>query len=202
MAQFISYVMLLLLSFLSFLLIVIVLLQRGRGGGLAGALGGAGGQSAFGTKAGDVFTKITVGLALIWVLVAGMSINILSWSQSTVYSGGSEASDELIRGDADKENLPPVDRPAADLGPETNLPSGADAPAKESPAKDTEQSTPGAPGTPEKPASDPETSQPKPTPAPESSSPAPTGNPSATEPQPATGTPAADAKPEADPTGN
>ncbi|RLS51073.1 MAG: preprotein translocase subunit SecG, partial [Planctomycetota bacterium] len=40
----------------SLFLILLVLIQRGRGGGLAGAFGGAGGQSAFGTKAGDVFT--------------------------------------------------------------------------------------------------------------------------------------------------
>ncbi|MDP6059564.1 MAG: preprotein translocase subunit SecG, partial [Pirellulaceae bacterium] len=41
-------------------LILLVLIQRGRGGGLAGAFGGAGGQSAFGTKAGDMFTRITI----------------------------------------------------------------------------------------------------------------------------------------------
>jgi preprotein translocase subunit SecG len=60
-----------LLSLTGLLLIFIVLLQRGRGGGLAGAFGGAGGQSAFGTRAGDVFTKITVILAVIWVVLAG-----------------------------------------------------------------------------------------------------------------------------------
>ncbi|MFM9196710.1 MAG: preprotein translocase subunit SecG, partial [Planctomycetia bacterium] len=38
----------------SLFLILLVLVQRGRGGGLAGALGGMGGQSAFGTKAGDL----------------------------------------------------------------------------------------------------------------------------------------------------
>ena len=54
------------------LLILIILLQRGRGGGLVGAFGGMGGQSAFGTKAGDVFTKITVVLAVIWVVLAGI----------------------------------------------------------------------------------------------------------------------------------
>lgn len=53
-------------------LMLIILLQRGRGGGLAGAFGGAGGQSAFGTKAGDVFTWITVVTAAIWVLLAGI----------------------------------------------------------------------------------------------------------------------------------
>lgn len=53
------------------LLIAFILLQRGRGGGLVGALGGMGGQSAFGTKAGDAFTGITIVLSVIWVLLAG-----------------------------------------------------------------------------------------------------------------------------------
>jgi preprotein translocase subunit SecG len=50
-------------------LIVLVLIQRGKGGGLAGALGGMGGQSAFGTKAGDLFTKITIGVAAFWIIL-------------------------------------------------------------------------------------------------------------------------------------
>ncbi|HUG92159.1 MAG TPA: preprotein translocase subunit SecG, partial [Planctomycetaceae bacterium] len=60
-----------LLLVVGLLLMGIILLQRGRGGGLAGAFGGMGGQSAFGTKAGDVFTKITIVMAVIWVLLAG-----------------------------------------------------------------------------------------------------------------------------------
>jgi preprotein translocase subunit SecG len=55
-----------LMSFLSVFLILLVLVQRGRGGGLTGALGGPGGQSAFGSKAGDTFTVITVVTAAIW----------------------------------------------------------------------------------------------------------------------------------------
>jgi preprotein translocase subunit SecG len=66
-----GYFLMVLLFFVSILMMFIVLLQRGRGGGLAGALGGMGGQSVLGTKAGDVFTKITVTLAVIWVLLAG-----------------------------------------------------------------------------------------------------------------------------------
>ena len=50
-------------------LIVLVLIQRGKGGGLAGALGGMGGQSAFGTKAGDLFTRITIGVAAFWIIL-------------------------------------------------------------------------------------------------------------------------------------
>ncbi len=65
---------LVLLTITGLLLMFIILLQRGRGGGLAGALGGAGGQSAFGTKAGDVFTRITVGFAVFWVVLVCVSI--------------------------------------------------------------------------------------------------------------------------------
>ncbi len=61
----------------SVFLILLVLVQRGRGGGIAGALGGAGGQSAFGTKAGDLFTRITVGVATAWILLCCLAILVL-----------------------------------------------------------------------------------------------------------------------------
>ena len=48
---------------LGLFLILLVLIQRGKGGGLAGAFGGAGGSSAFGSRAGDTFTKITIYVA-------------------------------------------------------------------------------------------------------------------------------------------
>jgi len=70
------------LVFTALFLILLVLIQRGRGGGLAGAFGGMGGQSAFGTKAGDVFTKITVGVATFWILLCVLSINVLGRQQS------------------------------------------------------------------------------------------------------------------------
>ena len=50
-------------------LIGLVLIQRGKGGGLAGAFGGAGGSSAFGSRAGDTFTRITIYAAAIWILL-------------------------------------------------------------------------------------------------------------------------------------
>lgn len=58
----------------SLILMFIVLIQRGKGGGLAGAFGGPGGSSAFGSRAGDAFTKITLYLAAIWVLVIMISV--------------------------------------------------------------------------------------------------------------------------------
>jgi len=53
----------------SVFMILLVLIQRGKGGGLAGAFGAAGGSSAFGSRAGDQFTRITLITALIWVLL-------------------------------------------------------------------------------------------------------------------------------------
>ena len=57
------------LILLGLFLILLVLIQRGKGGGLAGAFGGAGGSSAFGSRAGDTFTKITIYVAAGWILV-------------------------------------------------------------------------------------------------------------------------------------
>ncbi|MEI6505409.1 MAG: preprotein translocase subunit SecG [Planctomycetota bacterium] len=70
------------LVFSALFLIALVLIQRGRGGGLAGAFGGMGGQSAFGTKAGDVFTRITVVVAAVWILLCILAINLLGRSES------------------------------------------------------------------------------------------------------------------------
>jgi preprotein translocase subunit SecG len=72
-------------------LIFVILLQRGRGGGLAGAFGGAGGQSAFGTKAGDVFTRITMGLAIVWVMLAVATGYAMAHQQSRYSSPAAPA---------------------------------------------------------------------------------------------------------------
>jgi len=63
-----------LLFVLSLFLILLILVQRGRGGGLTGALGGMGGQSAFGSKAGDLFTRVTVVVAAVWILLCCLLI--------------------------------------------------------------------------------------------------------------------------------
>jgi len=59
-------------------LILLVLVQRGKGGGLAGAFGGLGGQSAFGTKAGDLFTRITIGVAAFWIILCVITVKIMA----------------------------------------------------------------------------------------------------------------------------
>jgi preprotein translocase subunit SecG len=65
----IPFVLNLLIIIVGLFLIGIVLLQRGKGGGLAGAFGGVGGSSAFGSRAGDQFTRVTLIVALIWVFL-------------------------------------------------------------------------------------------------------------------------------------
>ena len=61
---------------ISVLLMLIVLIQRGKGGGLAGAFGGAGGSSAFGSRAGDAFTKVTLWMAAFWVLLIMVHVKV------------------------------------------------------------------------------------------------------------------------------
>jgi len=58
-------------------LIFLVLIQRGKGGGLAGAFGGVGGSSAFGSRAGDLFTRITIILAAVWVLLIMVHVKVV-----------------------------------------------------------------------------------------------------------------------------
>ncbi len=62
-----------LLFLISVFIVLIILLQRGRGGGLTGALGGAGGASAFGVKAGDIFTRITAVAVLLWIVLCAVT---------------------------------------------------------------------------------------------------------------------------------
>lgn len=76
MIGWVFYTLMTLLMFTSLLMIGLILLQRGKGGGITGALGGMGGQSAFGTKAGDLFTRITVVMAVVWILLAGISTTV------------------------------------------------------------------------------------------------------------------------------
>jgi preprotein translocase subunit SecG len=86
-----------LLILTSLFMICLVLIQRGKGGGLAGAFGGMGGSSAFGTKAGDVFTRVTMITALIWILMSMILVvlynrgNSSAWDGDTQRAGASKA---------------------------------------------------------------------------------------------------------------
>src|SRR3954462_2942408 len=99
--MWLSYLLLGFLLFVGIFLIFIILLQRGRGGGLTGALGGMGGQTAFGTKAGDLFTRITMVVAAIWVLLSMAALKVLNQYSAT---GGLSPSE--------RAQATPVSRPA------------------------------------------------------------------------------------------
>jgi preprotein translocase subunit SecG len=62
---------------LSVFLILLVLIQRGKGGGLAGAFGGVGGSSAFGSRAGDTFTRVTIIVAAVWILLIMITVKLI-----------------------------------------------------------------------------------------------------------------------------
>jgi preprotein translocase subunit SecG len=81
-----SVLLAILLIFTSIFLILLVLIQRGRGGGLAGAFGGLGGQSAFGTKAGDLFTRVTIGIAAFWIVLCVVSVKVMG-SKTNMFTG-------------------------------------------------------------------------------------------------------------------
>lgn len=85
----------------SVFLILLVLVQRGRGGGLTGALGGMGGQSAFGTKAGDLFTRVTMGVAAFWIVMCVMSVKVLTSSAQGPFGSAPRGSTTNVDSDKD-----------------------------------------------------------------------------------------------------
>ncbi len=112
-----AYLSMVLLMLVGILLMIIILLQRGRGGGLAGAFGGAGGQSAFGTRAGDVFTKITAIMAIIWVFLAGVSrfaLEPAATQYAESFSSEAELEKQERQQERENENIPSLEKP----GPE------------------------------------------------------------------------------------
>ena len=108
------------LSMISVFLILLVLVQRGRGGGLTGALGGMGGQSAFGTKAGDTFTRVTVVTAAVWVLVS-----ILAVLAARKYADGPLGKSDDLPLITTRSTTPGSETGVVDiLGPPTDSPAG------------------------------------------------------------------------------
>jgi len=62
---------------LSLFMVLLILIQRGKGGGLVGALSGVGGSSPFGSRAGDTFTRITIYVAAIWLLLTMIQVRAI-----------------------------------------------------------------------------------------------------------------------------
>ncbi len=83
-----STILMIMLVLTALFLILLVLVQRGKGGGLSGAFGGMGGQSAFGTKAGDVFTKVTIGVSTFWIVLCLITVAVLSRAEDRLRPTG------------------------------------------------------------------------------------------------------------------
>ncbi len=77
---------------LGFFLVLLVLIQRGKGGGLAGAFGGVGGSSPFGSRAGDTFTRITIGVAAVWILLIMAQVKVIQSTRPEGVAGTSSSS--------------------------------------------------------------------------------------------------------------
>lgn len=135
-----------LLTLSSLFLIALVLVQQGKGGGLAGAFGGMGGQSAFGTKAGDVFTRVTIVTALVWIFFCMLAIKLIGKDSTSRRSG-----DRLAPVPAAAPAVPGA--PATGTAPTGDTPAGTapanteTTPAATPPATTPAASTP-APATP------------------------------------------------------
>jgi len=116
----------LLLGLMAVFLILLVLVQRGRGGGLAGALGGMGGSSAFGAKAGDVFTKVTVVAATIWILLCIAADKLGPASGSRISTGNTPAASSTMEEDAPALERVPGDEAEEEVQSETGSATDAD----------------------------------------------------------------------------
>ena len=125
-----SYLFLFLLFFTAIFLILLILIQRGKGGGLAGAFGGMGGQSAFGTKAGDTFTRITIGLAAFWIVLCVLSVLMLGERTSRLNLGGPVPLTPNSTAPASPDGKAPAAEPAAPAA------GGENAAAPETPKKE------------------------------------------------------------------
>ena len=155
--------MMLALVLASFLLIFVILLQRPQGGGLAGAFGsGAGsGQTAFGSRTGDVLTLITIGAFVLFLLAAVLAnyavqpstapAAVLTPVTTPVPAGAQPAAPAAPAGGAKPATTPatttpggtpPTGTPAAPTNPATP-PAGQPA----TPPATTSTTTPAAPAT-------------------------------------------------------
>src|SRR3954465_11798564 len=81
MVSFLFYPPIPLFLLVCLFMILLILIQKGRGGGLASAFGGAGGNTAFGSKTGDVLTWATSIVFGIFLLLS-VTLNLLAKNQS------------------------------------------------------------------------------------------------------------------------
>jgi preprotein translocase subunit SecG len=77
MMSFLFYLTIVLFITVCLFMILLILIQKGRGGGLASAFGGAGGNTAFGSKTGDVLTWATSVVFGVFLVLA-VALNLFA----------------------------------------------------------------------------------------------------------------------------
>src|SRR5271154_959488 len=91
--NFLFYLVMTLFIFVCLFLILLVLIQKGRGGGLSSAFGGGGGQTAFGSKTGDVLTwatSIVFGIFILLAIALNLEANAIAASRHRPLADPSE----------------------------------------------------------------------------------------------------------------
>src|SRR5215207_7792623 len=101
MLTFSFYFCLVLFIIVCLFLILLILIQKGRGGGLSSAFGGAGGNTAFGSKTGDVLTWATSIVFGIFLVLA-IALNLISNSMDRSFREQAHAA----------EMTPPLQQPS------------------------------------------------------------------------------------------
>src|SRR5215218_1728907 len=113
--SFLFWLCLILFIFICVFMILLILIQKGRGGGLASAFGGAGGNTAFGSKTGDVLTWATSIVFGIFLVLA-IALNLISNSM-----------DHRFRDQASRAaEIQPLPQPSSQTFP--GMPTGGTAP--------------------------------------------------------------------------
>lgn len=131
-----------LLVLTSLFLICLVLIQRGKGGGLAGAFGGVGGSSAFGTKAGDVFTKVTMCVAGFWYFLCMVLVIIANRGAESAWDNGNAPASTKVSKDISVKVGDKASKDASTTTPPPVVPVPSTTPA---PASKAPSSSPAAP---------------------------------------------------------
>jgi len=112
MIDFLYYALLTLFIVVCIFLILLILIQKGRGGGLAGAFGGgAGGQSAFGSKTGDVLTWATSVVFGVFLLLA-ILLNLVANRRHELITQAESPAPQQPQGPVLPDNPPPGGEPA------------------------------------------------------------------------------------------
>ncbi len=149
MTTILTYLLVLIEAVVSFLLISIILVQRSKSQGVGMAFGGGMGETLFGSQMGNVLTKTTIILGIIFLV----NTTILAIMGSKAQSGVQSVTDmvkvkppvqQTVPQPRDNAQIPPAagqmpavnmdDLPAAAPAADTTVPAATDTPQPATPA--------------------------------------------------------------------